>query len=148
MNRLWNLSHYLYAHGGGGKTRSLARMVEIIEQIIYQNSISTLAEIGEGTVFFHHGLGCVVHRDAKIGANCSIFSNVVIGNKWHNGENDGGSPIIGDRVMIGAGAVILGDVTIGDNSIIGANAVITKNVPAESLVVGANRFLKREDKTY
>jgi len=116
----------------------------MLEQFIYQNSISTMAEIGEGTVFFHHGLGCVVHRNAKIGSNCNIFSNVVIGNKWHNGVNEGGSPVIGDHVMIGAGAVILGEVTVGDNSIIGANAVVTRDVPAGSLVVGANIFLKNK----
>lgn len=145
MNRLWCISHKLYSLGGG--TRSLARIIEILEQVIYQNSISTMAEIGDGTVFFHHGLGCVVHRNAKIGAGCNIFSNVVIGNKWHNGVNEGGSPIIGDHVMIGAGAVILGEVTVGDNSIIGANAVITKDVPAGTLVVGANRILKKSEDT-
>lgn len=141
MNRLWRLSHRLYGCGGG--THSFARIVEILEQVLFQNSISTMAEIGEGTVFFHHGLGCVVHRNAKIGSNCNIFSNVVIGNKWHNGENQGGSPVIGDHVMIGAGAVILGEVMIGDNSIIGANAVVTKDVPPGSLIVGANKLLKR-----
>lgn len=45
--------------------------------------------------------------------------------------------------MIGAGAVILGEVTVGDNSIIGANAVVTKEIPSGSLVVGANKLLKR-----
>ena len=125
----------------------MARIIEILEQVIYQNSISTMAEIGDGTVFFHHGLGCVVHRNAKIGAGCNIFSNVVIGNKWHNGINEGGSPIIGDHVMIGAGAVILGEVMVGDNSIIGANAVITKDVPAGALVVGANRIVNRSEDT-
>lgn len=141
MNRLWRFSHKLYSFGRC--TRFLARAIEILEQVIYQNSISTMAEIGEGTVFFHHGLGSVVHRNAKIGTGCNIFSNVVIGNKWHNGENTGGSPIIGNHVMIGAGAVILGEVKVGDNSIIGANAVITKDVPAGSLVVGANKLLSK-----
>lgn len=140
MNRLWRLSHRLYSRGG---TRSLARIVEILEHVLFQNSISTMAEIGEGTVFFHHGLGCVVHRNARIGSGCNIFSKVVIGNKWHNGINEGGSPIIGDHVMIGAGAVILGEVMVGDNSIIGANAVVTKDIPSGSLVVGANKLLKR-----
>ena len=104
-----------------------------------------MASIGERTIFFHHGLGCVVHRNVRIGSDCNIFSNVVIGNKWSNGENKGGSPVIGNHVMIGAGAVILGEVTVGDYSIIGANAVITKNVPPGVLVVGANTILRKED---
>ena len=58
--------------------------------------------------------------------------------------NEGGSPVIGNHVMIGAGAVILGEVTVGDNSIIGTNAVVTKDVPARSLVVAANQILKRK----
>lgn len=144
MNRLWCFSHKMYAYRGA---RSIARFTEILQQHIYQNSISSMAEIGEGTVFFHHGLGCVVHRNARIGFGCNIFSGVVIGNKWHNGENKGGSPVIGNHVMIGAGAVILGEVTVGDNSIIGANAVVTKDIPSGSSVVGANRILKKEDET-
>ena len=53
-----------------------------------------------------------------------------------NGSYSGGAPHIGNNVMIGAGAVILGNITIGDNSIIGANAVVTHNVPENSLAVG------------
>lgn len=140
MNKLWKLSHNLYSKIGGG---TVARILEVIEQVIYSDGISAKASIGNGTVFFHHGLGCIVHEKAVIGDNCKIFGNVTIGSKWPDGKNTGGLPTIGNDVLIGAGAVILGEITIGDNSIIGANSVVTKDVPSNSIVVGVNSIKRR-----
>lgn len=95
--------------------------------------------------FFHHGLGCVVHYNVIIGSNCKIFSNVVIGDKWSEGKRTRTVPMIGNNVMIGSGAVIIGDISVEDNCIIGANAVVTKNIPAGSVVVGSNRIIKKND---
>lgn len=92
-SKLWKLSHKLYAHG----YRRVGRTLELIYNVLNANSISTEAEIGCNTVFFHHGLGCVVHRDCIIGDNCKIFGNVTIGCKWSNGVNDGKPPHIGDN---------------------------------------------------
>lgn len=71
-----------------------------------------------------------------IGENCTIFQHVTLGSKWSGGINDGGAPIVGNHVMIGSGACILGNITIGDNTIIGANAVVTHNVPPNVVVAG------------
>lgn len=87
-------------------------------------------------MFYHRGIGCVVHPRTIIGKNCKIFQGVTLGSKWTNGICVGDAPIIGDNVLIGAGAVVLGNISIGDNSIIGANAVVTKNIPENSLVTG------------
>ena len=100
------------------------------------HAISAQATVGEGTKFYHHGLGIVVHQDAVIGSNCIIFQNVTIGEKHSAKDNNHGVPTIGDNVMIGAGAVLLGDVHIGDNAVIGANAVIVKDVPSDKTAVG------------
>lgn len=100
------------------------------------HAISAQATVGEGTIFFHHGLGIVIHEDTVIGRNCKVFQNVTIGEKHSPRENEHGVPIIGDNVMIGAGAVILGKVRIGDNVVIGANAVILKNVEENDIVCG------------
>lgn len=78
----------------------------------------------------------MVHPKAVIGEDCKIFQGVTIGSKWSKADCLGEAPRIGNNVMIGAGAVILGDITIGDNSIIGANAVVTHSVPENSLAVG------------
>ena len=119
-----------------GGERHAGRVLELIYNVLNANSISTEAEIGRNTVFFHHGLGCVVHRDCIIGDNCKIFGNVTIGCKWSNGVNDGKPTRIGDNVLVGAGAVILGDIYIGDNSIIGANTTVITDVPEKCIAVG------------
>ena len=140
MNALWKLSHKLY--GAGRIFRPLARFTEMLQQTVCSNAVSSKCEIGSGTVFFHHGLGCTVHFNATIGSNCKIFSNVTIGDQWSGVVRTEAAPTIGNHVMIGAGAVILGSIKVGDNSIIGANAVVTKDVPAGSLVVGANKIME------
>lgn len=111
----------------GGLPRHLARLTEIIYNIFCGNGISTKAEIGQGTVFYHHGVGCVIHELCIIGENCRIFGNVTIGCKWTENQKPRLPPKIGNHVMIGAGAVILGDISVGDYSIIGANAVFRRH---------------------
>lgn len=61
-------------------------------------------------------------------------------------DSGGGSPTIGNNVMIGAGAKVLGDCKIGDGYIIGANAVVTKDVPANCTVVSANKIICRNNR--
>ena len=142
-NKLWRISHRLSAGGG---THHLARFIEILYNMICGNGISTQAQIGDGTVFYHHGVGCVVHELCTIGENCRIFGNVTLGCKWTENEEPGLPPRIGNNVMIGAGAVILGDISIGDNSIIGANAVVLEDVPDNSIAVGVPAAIRRRNK--
>ena len=121
----------------GGVPRKISRIIELINHLICACSVSVDAEIGERTIFYHRGIGCVVHPKAVIGKECKIFQGVTVGSKWSKASCLGEAPHIGNNVMIGAGAVILGDITIGDNSIIGANAV-AKN----SLAVGVPATIK------
>ncbi|MBQ2244967.1 MAG: hypothetical protein II320_03900 [Oscillospiraceae bacterium] len=77
-----------------------------------------------------HGLnGIIVSHNAVIGKNCTIFHQVTIG------EGRGGAPVIGHRVLIGAGAKIIGNVHIGDGAKIGAGCIVTQDVPAGATVV-------------
>ena len=143
MNWMWRFSLKLFSMGRG--FRLLARLFEMLQQILCSNAIISKCNIGKDTVFFHHGLGCVVHYNASIGSNCKIFSNVVIGDKWSGNQRSGIAPQIGNNVLIGTGAVILGNITLGDNCTVGANSVVTKDVPAGSLVVGTN-IIKEQPK--
>ena len=77
-----------------------------------------------------HPNGVVIAPDANIGINCIIFQQVTIGTA------DGGYPTIGNNVLIGAGAKILGPVKIGDGAKIGANAVVLRDVPAGCAAAG------------
>lgn len=83
-----------------------------------------------------------MHELCTIGEDCRIFGNVTLGCKWAENEEPGFPPRIGNNVMIGAGAVILGDISVGDNSIIGANAVVLEDVPENSIAVGVPAVIR------
>lgn len=143
MNKLWRFGNRLSKMGG--EPHKISRIIELINHILCSCSVSIEAEIGDGTVFYHRGIGCVVHPKAIIGENCKIFQGVTIGSKWSGANCLGEAPRIGNNVMIGAGAVILGNISIGDNVIIGANAVVTHNVPSDSLAVGVPAMIKHHE---
>ncbi len=90
---------------------------------------------------FPHGLnGIVVSHSAVIGKQCWIYHQVTIG------EGQGGAPTIGDNVMIGAGAKIIGGIHIGDGAKIGAGCIVTTDIPAGATVVmEAPRIIIRKD---
>jgi serine O-acetyltransferase len=78
-----------------------------------------------------HGLGTIIQAE-KIGENCMIFQDVVIGFK----DGTPGRPTLGNHVHVGSGAKILGPVVIGDNVDIAANTVVTKDVPPGRVAIG------------
>lgn len=90
-------------------------------------------KLGRGVVFEHQG-GIVVHGATIIGADCIIRQNCTFGNRRLDAAAD--APTLGRGVNVGAGAVVLGNVTIGDGAVIGANAVVLSDVPAGALAVG------------
>ena len=137
-SKLWRISHQLYVGGA----HHIARLIEILYNVLCGNGISAQARIGKGTVFYPHGEGCVVHELCTIGENCRIFGNVTLGCKWAENKQPGLPPRIGNNVMIGAGAVILGDISVGDNSIIGANAEVLEDVPEDDIADGVHAVLK------
>lgn len=83
----------------------------------------------------HQGLGIVIHPNAIIGEYNVIRQHVSIGTNAKSGEGSL-APVIGNHVMIGAGACILGNITIGNNVTIGANAVVLDDVPDNCIAVG------------
>ena len=96
--------------------------------------ISTLAELGPG-FRIAHGCGIIVPPKVIFGADCEIRQNVTIGGNHGKQAPDGRTvPIMGDRVSIGPGAVILGPIEVGSDTIVGANAVLTQSVPERSVV--------------
>ena len=124
--RTYRLERWLYTH----HLSPLAAAVKGCVRIIWGAVIPPSAEIGEGTVITYHGLGVVIHKDAKIGKDCIIRQNVTIAG------GNGGVPVIGDRVELNAGAVVVGPVRIGNNVRIGANAVVNSDIPDNCTAVG------------
>ena len=125
----YRISHFLYKH----KRYFLARLISQIGKFFTGIEIHPGAKIGR-RLFIDHGTGIVIGETATVGNDCTIYHGVTLGgtgkdrNKRH--------PDIGDNVMIGCGAKILGPIKIGNNVKIGANAVVTKDVQDNSTVVG------------
>lgn len=123
------ISHFLYRH----KLFFLSRLNSELARFFTGIEIHPGAKIGR-RLFIDHGMGIVIGETATIGDNCTIYHNVTLGgtgkdkNKRH--------PDIGNNVMVGCGAKVLGPIKIGDNVKIGANAVVLKDVKNNSTIVG------------
>jgi len=92
-----------------------------------------------GGLLITHPNGIVIHPKAKVGPNCLIFQQVTIGSR------DGGIPVIGGNVDIGAGAKIIGNVNVGNHVRIGANSVVLNSVPDSCTVVGIPARIIKND---
>ncbi|MCX7903748.1 MAG: serine O-acetyltransferase [Caloramator sp.] len=92
------------------------------------------AKIGKG-LFIDHGMGVVIGETAEIGNNVTIFHGVTLGGTGKE-KNVKRHPTVGDNVVIGAGAKVLGPIRIGNNAKIGANSVVLRDVPPYATVVG------------
>lgn len=131
LHALWahRIAHALYNR----KWFFAARMLSQVTRFWTQIEIHPGARIGKG-VFIDHGSGVVIGETAVVGDDCTIYQGVTLGGtalepvKRH--------PTVGDRVIIGSGAKVLGNITIGSDTRIGANAVVTKSVKDHSVVVG------------
>lgn len=109
-----------------------------IVQIITGIELPCEAEVGDNFIIDHFG-GIVISGYARFGDNCRIRNGVVVGLK---NTNSPVGPQIGNDVDIGAGAKILGAITIGNRVTIGANAVVIKDVPDDSIAVGVPATIK------
>ena len=115
------------------RLKLIARITANIGRIITGIEIHPAATIGE-KLFIDHGIGVVIGETAVIGNNCTLYHGVTLGGvSWEKGKRH---PTLGNDVVIGAGAKILGPITLGDGSKIGSNAVVLQNVPENTTVVG------------
>ncbi len=133
------LAAFFYRH----KMFFLARWVSQICARRNGIEIHPAAKIGEG-LFIDHGHGVVIGETAVIGDNCTIYHQVTLGGTGHE-KNAKRHPTIGNNVLIGAGAKILGPVTIGDNSMIGAGSIVLSDVPANSTFTGVKAKMVKRD---
>lgn len=132
LHAIWShrVSHWLWKRGLRGPARILAQLNRFFTGI----EIHPGATIGR-RFFIDHGMGIVIGETTVIGEDCSLYHGVTLGGtRFERGRKR--HPTLRDRVVVGAGAKILGDIVIGEDSRIGANAVVVKNVPANSVVVG------------
>ncbi len=122
------IAHFLYEC----KLFFIARLVADISRTLTGIEIHPGAVLGKRLVI-DHGVGCVIGETAVVGDDCVIFHGVTLGGMKF--EPIKRHPTVGNNVLIGTGAKILGPILIGDHSKIGANAVVIKDVPPNSVIV-------------
>ncbi len=136
---------YRVAHALQGRFRVplVPRLLSTLARFWTGVEIHPGAEIGRG-FFIDHGAGVVIGETAKIGADCVLFHGVTLGGTGHHrGQRH---PILGDRVLVGTGATLLGPIRVGSEVKIGANSfIIMRDVPPRTTVVGVPaRIVKRD----
>jgi serine O-acetyltransferase len=131
LHALWGyrISHWLWKR----KIKLISRLLSQLVRTLTGIEIHPGAIIGNG-FFIDHGMGVVIGETAEIGEDVTLYHGVTLGGtSLQKGKRH---PTLGDRVVVGAGAKILGPIAIGSDTRIGANAVVVKSVPANSVVVG------------
>ncbi len=131
MQAMWfhRLAHFLWKR----HFRLLARLLSTISRFLTGVDIHPGARIGR-RLFIDHGAGVVIGETAEVGADVLIYQGTVLGGtSLMKGKRH---PTVGNNVVLGAGAVILGAITIGDNVRVGSNSVVLKSVPSGATVVG------------
>jgi serine O-acetyltransferase len=121
-HRLWNMGF-----------KWLARLTSHVGRWLTGIEIHPGARIGR-RFFIDHGMGVVIGETAEIGDDCTLYHGVTLGGTtWNKGKRH---PTLGNGVVVGAGAKILGPVTVGDGAKIGSNAVVVRDVPQGATAIG------------
>jgi len=120
----------------------VARLISQAARFLTGIEIHPGARIGR-RFFVDHGMGVVIGETAIVGDDVLIYQGVTLGGAGL--EKGKRHPTIGNNVVIGTGAKVLGNITVGDNSYVGANAVVIKDVPANSTVVGVPGRVTKQD---
>lgn len=135
---MYRVSHALYTK----KLYFAARVVSQTARLLTGIEIHPGAKIGKG-LLIDHGSGVVIGETAEIGDNCLLYQGCTLGG---TGKDHGKRhPTLGNNVMVGCGAKVLGPFTVGDNAKIAANAVVLESVPPNSTAVGVPARIVRQD---
>lgn len=143
---LHRAAHWLWGH----EFRWFGRMVSHLARFLTGIEIHPGATIGR-RFFIDHGMGVVIGETAIVGDDVTLYHGVTLGGtSWNKGRRH---PTLGDGVVIGAGAKVLGPITVGARSKVGSNAVVVKDVPPDATavgnparIIGAEQAQKREAK--
>jgi len=126
------------------KLKWLARFISMLARWVTGVEIHPGAVIGR-RFFIDHGMGVVIGETAEIGNDCTLYHGVTLGGTtWEKGKRH---PTLGDNVVIGAGAKILGPITLGNDVRVGSNSVVVKSVDNAQTVVGVPARVLKDSKT-
>src|SRR5437667_5666537 len=140
---VWHrLAHWLWQRGW----LLAGRFASHIGRVLTGIEIHPGARVGR-RVFIDHGMGVVIGETAELGDDCTLYHGVTLGGtSWNKGKRH---PTLGQGVVIGAGAKVLGPIVVGEGAKIGSNAVVVKDVPPGATALGmpARVILEEQDKT-
>lgn len=139
LHALWahRIAHFFYRR----RFFTIARIISQVSRFFTGIEIHPGATIGQ-RVFIDHGMGVVIGETCEIGNDVILYQGVTLGGTGK--EKGKRHPTIGNNVVIGSGAKVLGSFVVGDHAVIGANAVVLKEVPPHSTVVGIpGKIVKR-----
>ena len=142
LHAIWmhRLNHVLWNSG----CKTFARFLSNLTRFFTGIEIHPAAKIGR-RFFIDHGMGVVIGETSVIKDDVLLYQGVVLGGVTH--EKKKRHPTVGDNVVIGAGAIVLGPIEIGDNARIGAGSVVIKSVPIDTTVVGIpGMAVKKQEK--
>ena len=131
LHAVWfyRVNHWLWQHGA----RTLARWLSQVARFLTGIEIHPAAQIGH-RLFIDHGMGVVIGETSIVGDDVTLYQGVTLGG---TGKEQGKRhPTVGNNVVVGGGAKVLGNITIGENCRIGAGSVVLRDVPDNSTVVG------------
>ena len=132
------IAHFFYTL----KLEFIARLISQTSRSLSGIEIHPGAKIGRG-LFIDHGMGVVIGETTIIMDNVTLYQGVTLGGTGK--QKTKRHPTIGNNVVVGAGAKVLGNIIIGDNSYIGANAVVISDVPVNSTIVGVPGRVTKQD---
>ena len=129
--------HWLWEHGLHGPARVLSQITRFFTGV----EIHPAAQLGR-RLFIDHAMGVVIGETTIVGDDCVLYQGVTLGGTGN--ESGKRHPTLGNHVIVGTGAKVLGNITIGDNVRVGGNSVVVKDVPTDCTVVGIpGRIVRR-----
>lgn len=142
---IWNC--YLWLHSHSEKTFWFRLVLFWYERKLrsYNSWIGYKARFANKPTFPHGYTGIFISHGATIGKDCVIYHQVTIGSNGLKTSKSYGAPVVGNSVLIGCGAKIIGGGKIGNNVHIGANAVVVQDVPDNATIVPMTRLLEKNN---
>lgn len=142
--RHMSVTLFRYSQILGRRAPAAGHVLKQLNHLLTGADLAWQAEVGPGLVL-HHPTGVVWGPGVRLGSHCRLQQGVTIGGR--GGSRDDGSPVIGDRVILGAGSRVLGPIELGSDSVVGANAVVIKDVPTHSIAVGVPAVIRSRRST-
>ena len=134
---LYRLAHWLWGH----RLRMAGRFFSQMTRLLTGIEIHPGAQIGQG-LFIDHGMGTVIGETTEIGDSVTLYQGVTLGGTGK--ETGKRHPTLGNNVLVGVGASVLGSILVGDSAVIGAGSVVLRPVSADTTVVGVPARVVRQ----